>query len=157
MARCIGPIRSRCNGSRCDEVAPAIAVMTHSDRAAAASVLDRPRVITEKGTQHLDSPSRERRVANLPRSGKVVDEARWAESMRAGERPGERRLLRRNAPRRVFMTPLRSGEVTPDETCAFCSLPAVRGAASDRNRLLLDPARGCVRSGGGPCRMNVIG
>ena len=82
---------------------------------------------------------RERRVANLPRSGKVVDEARWAESMRAGERPGERRLLRRNAPRRVFMTPLRSGEVTPDETFAFCSLPAVRGASRVRTRTLLDP------------------
>jgi hypothetical protein len=84
----------------------AIAVMTHRAHVAVPAALDRPRVITEKGTQHLDSPSHTRRAANLPRSGKVVDEAQWAESMRAGERPGERKLLRRTAPRRVFMTPL---------------------------------------------------
>jgi hypothetical protein len=84
----------------------ATVAMTHRVRAAAARALDRPRVITEKGPQHLDSPSHTRRAANLPRSGKVVDDARWAESMRAGERPGERKLLRRTAPRRVFMTPL---------------------------------------------------
>ena len=56
--------------------------------------------------QHQDSCTGNRAAANLPRSGKVVDEAQWAESMRAGERPGERKLLRRTAPRRVFMTPL---------------------------------------------------